>query len=842
MKKSSFEWYISESPRSKYITPFILFAIAFLFDRIIIKGIAAISNSVFEGFEVGIFANLLCILLVGLAIINIVKSTISRKFLTFFSVYCWMLILSTYWYIFRSNPYFTFYEVFNSYIYIVDCVLLFALSYFSAYIYIGKEWKNITASSLLEDNADIGDESNDKLSRSTYAKHVADFINTTISEKAIAISITSEWGFGKTTFLKFIEKQLDLKDSDGEKRNIVVHFNPWKFEKSEQMLLHFFDSLEGEFEKFDDQQVAAKIKDYSDKLTEVDDSAITKIIKESVTTIVGGDKTLSDRYESLNSAIERAGKRIIVIMDDLDRLSAEELISVLRLIRNTADFRNTFFIAAFDQNYVLNSLAEARNATNKENFLQKIFQLEVALPPIGKNVINELFKEYLEFDKFSIEERNRFEEILYKTNNPERLKILYNNFFNNNNDNSFYSSVIDIENFLRNVRDVKRFVNSFKLAYSTIASEVDLYDLLTIELVKYRFPSIYKLLAEQKLIDQDVLLNSSWKISDETFNKYLKNLNISQFDVDFIKDTLMELFNKDRMRSDRSIIKQANFHLYFQYQLFDSISVKEFNISRRKGRVGLEEYFSRVINENKYSQLLDYLDRIVAYDSTEEFENIIHCLFLTSNGIDSAATHSALLLAKKDFNIKTYYNNDVVMYNTYLEHLFRETQYNVNIRTEIAHQFIMYHLHKHEPQILTIELLQDILFDILYQAIQVGIETEETIYRLYTFGSDRIDNGRHIISDRANQLFRDYLNTNSMHFIKRVIYSPYIPNLDNLYSFNGYIPQIFGSYDLFEDFLFSLPESPCTNYVKIKFEEYKANGYRYITIEGFSNNPCIATT
>jgi len=63
---------------------------------------------------------------------------------------------------------------------------------------------------------------------------------------------------------------------------------------------------------------------------------------------------------------------------------------VIRLIRNTANFYNTFFIVSYDKVYVNNALKEAA-IHNHEKFLEKIFQLEVNLPYYKKaQLINEL--------------------------------------------------------------------------------------------------------------------------------------------------------------------------------------------------------------------------------------------------------------------------------------------------------------------------------------------------------------------------------------------------------------------------------------------------------------------
>ncbi|WP_422653172.1 hypothetical protein IZU89_15130 [Cellulophaga lytica] len=63
-----------------------------------------------------------------------------------------------------------------------------------------------------------------------------------------------------------------------------------------------------------------------------------------------------DIYNRINLTLKDLNKRFVVFVDDLDRLSNKEVLQVLKLVRNTANFKNFIFIVALDKDYILNEL------------------------------------------------------------------------------------------------------------------------------------------------------------------------------------------------------------------------------------------------------------------------------------------------------------------------------------------------------------------------------------------------------------------------------------------------------------------------------------------------------
>ena len=107
--------------------------------------------------------------------------------------------------------------------------------------------------------------------------------------------------------------------------------------------------------------------------------SVLKILK------INTSKSSSVRYEKIYEILKESKLKILVFIDDIDRLSKEEILEVFRLVRNTADFPYLQFFITYDREYVIKTI----DVPNHDKYLQKIFNLEISLPVFDRNVIRE---------------------------------------------------------------------------------------------------------------------------------------------------------------------------------------------------------------------------------------------------------------------------------------------------------------------------------------------------------------------------------------------------------------------------------------------------------------------
>lgn len=368
-----------------------------------------------------------------------------------------------------------------------------------------------------------------------------------LKKESLAIGISGNWGSGKTSFLKSMQKQMyaDYR---------VVTFNPWTCTDKEQIISQFFALMREQTEN-NDESLQDAIQKYQDIVLDADiHPALTFLAK-----ILPSNKK-EETLESLKDKIEEAitidgSKPFAIFIDDLDRLEGNELFEVLRLIRITANFRNVVFVVAYDRDYICNVLNESKNIKRAEEYIQKIFHLEVSLPK---------FEDEILFDVF-MEEIVRI--ALLNERQAARLRQSVMQLFDVDG--------LSFTDFIPNFRQARRFANVFALNLKSILAHTKDFvvkDFIGIELLHFAYPDIHHTLMYKPM----TLL----KLSPESLSKY--RLLVYERSNNTPSDKLLKILfsiNGESQRTNREVRSQLSFANYFCYRLpNNSIGATEFEM------------------------------------------------------------------------------------------------------------------------------------------------------------------------------------------------------------------------------------------------------------------------
>ncbi|WP_208308647.1 KAP family P-loop NTPase fold protein [Hymenobacter defluvii] len=235
----------------------------------------------------------------------------------------------------------------------------------------------------------------DDFQRAPFAQRIAETLISRVNPESLVIGLYGAWGEGKSTVLNFIRHELG-RASD---KVLVLNFNPWRFTDETQLLTNFFGELAKTIDRklLTTGQRAAKLAaEYVAPLlpkltlstpnngpsTELDISSQVQALLNRAQPDAEG---LRQRIEQL---LADAGRRVIIIVDDIDRLEKGQIQALFRLVKLTADFRYTAYLLAFDDGMVARALGEVFSpageaATSQQagqNFLEKIIQVPLRLP------------------------------------------------------------------------------------------------------------------------------------------------------------------------------------------------------------------------------------------------------------------------------------------------------------------------------------------------------------------------------------------------------------------------------------------------------------------------------
>ena len=199
----------------------------------------------------------------------------------------------------------------------------------------------------------------DILGRSPFAKSLGNAILSYEEKDSIVIGLFGAWGSGKTSIINMALEHIDLvsKNKTDDNKPIVVRFNPWNYSDQNQLITQFFRQLSivlrrpdyaGDAKKAGERlETYAKFFEPFASIPTVGPiaSIFSKVFKNlgSATKNWGDLKSndLNAIRAELNDLLAKQPHKIIVVIDDIDRLNNTEIRQIFQLIKSLGDFPNT---------------------------------------------------------------------------------------------------------------------------------------------------------------------------------------------------------------------------------------------------------------------------------------------------------------------------------------------------------------------------------------------------------------------------------------------------------------------------------------------------------------------
>src|SRR5690606_8366964 len=254
--------------------------------------------------------------------------------------------------------------------------------------------------------------SEDRLGFGPAAGHVAEAIRKMASPDGFVIGIEGEWGSGKSSFINLVSDALREPDNAPE----IVRFLPWLIRSRESLRKQLFTAITTAALRIDagDVQVHGwkrlrshiwpsrysaqalrkkKIKGlysrFSSRLVQAGKLAeLFGLAGAGVATEAGkrmaeewlGNSSLEKDKAQIQAELRKLERKIVVFVDDLDRLEPNEVVEVLRLVRAVVDFPNVIYVLCYSRDIIAKNLSTALHIEKGEEFLEKIVQVSFSVP------------------------------------------------------------------------------------------------------------------------------------------------------------------------------------------------------------------------------------------------------------------------------------------------------------------------------------------------------------------------------------------------------------------------------------------------------------------------------
>lgn len=445
-------------------------------------------------------------------------------------------------------------------------------------------------------------------------------------KNAFVIGVNGEWGSGKTTFLKRLEYKLRFELDDDKKAPIVFWFNAWQHQGEKSIINNFFSQLKKELASYSGD-AKASINNYLSKLLSLFDSKYSKGVNFLSMDLLKNQSTIKDYYDNLDNLISSIDRRIVIFVDDLDRLNKNEIIEVVRILRNVANFRNTLFICGFDKKYVL------KTGGFENKFLDKIFNIEINLPKFHQNGLLIFFESMVKSSKVLENEDVVIEEFksLFESDTGNLLdEINIDNIIGGEKEEkpSDFSIVpLSPSLFFDTRRDVKRFYNSLITDLNVLDSinDVELEDYLLYKLLVFRYSWLLNQF-DNKSIDIWLGADNVLKLDYSKLDLLWGKEELELVDKNIVYTVLLRLFPTTLVQNEeitRKINQRRYFPIYFNNNVFNQ-SFSYSSLIKAHSEKKIMGLISEIIegNENENYLLNDVKSFILKEENLNTLEEI----------------------------------------------------------------------------------------------------------------------------------------------------------------------------------------------------------------------------
>lgn len=271
-------------------------------------------------------------------------------------------------------------------------------------------------------------------------------------------------------------------NSKADPKNLVVHFRPWLIPDTAALSTVFIEELSKSVGSMLGVEVEQALKGYSDLIGKIAPAAGLAaqavvpgagiVVRDFLSALSKKpESTLEERKRKLEASLRKLpGRKIIVVIDDLDRLSPKESVEMVGLVKSLGNLPNVVYLLSYDPK-VLTSHIDNILKVPGEQYLEKIVQYRRKLPLIPSDrllaLLDDAFKEI--FDNATEEMLGRLRDVMFHAGGR----------------------------YIQTPRDAIRCSSWALTAHRRLKEQTDPVDLLLMEILNAKDPALYSFIRKE---------------------------------------------------------------------------------------------------------------------------------------------------------------------------------------------------------------------------------------------------------------------------------------------------------------------------------------------------------
>jgi hypothetical protein len=368
---------------------------------------------------------------------------------------------------------------------------------------------------------DIKSKEDDLLGLSDSAARFAERVLNGGSADSLVFGIDAPWGIGKSSFVNFCCEYWQ----DKSRAKIIIHrFEPLRYEDKADLAEKFVNDLVSTIQK---HAFVPAIRPLFSKYS--------RLIKgKSDFSFLGlqfafepSPETVEDTLENLEVLLSELNKKIIIVVDDLDRLSWSAIKNILFAIKRSFMLPNVSYVLCYDTENIVSTDKKFDDAEKVKEFLEKFVNVKISLFLDSSALANYVSTNFdrsvrsnLQMDPHTQDEIKQAIKELVKIFNSEE-------FFH-------------YQDFVGDIRKLKRLINTLVLLEIEKTdfenSDFNKEDLIHLLLVYVNYPHIFRKIYNTEANGKDGFFSLVLSIRDGTsrfensknYDEYVKELTTNQ--------------------------------------------------------------------------------------------------------------------------------------------------------------------------------------------------------------------------------------------------------------------------------------------------------------------------
>lgn len=216
---------------------------------------------------------------------------------------------------------------------------------------------------------EIVDQKDDLLTSEAQAKSFAETVLASGAHPGLVFGVDGPWGVGKTSFINLAERYWAC----AEDRAIVCRFEPLRYASEPDLADRLIRDLSVAIQR---KVFAPEFRPAASRYSRLIQGKADVSFLGFKLSLEPSQETVDELLDDIDEVLRRIGRRVIIVIDDLDRLDAKTTNNVLFATRRTFKLSQATYVLCYDTEILAGSQEDGSRA---REFLEKFVTVKLSL-------------------------------------------------------------------------------------------------------------------------------------------------------------------------------------------------------------------------------------------------------------------------------------------------------------------------------------------------------------------------------------------------------------------------------------------------------------------------------